>query len=111
MTGSEKINLIRMLPAMTKFIMETGGKSLISRIYGLYMVEYPGISPIYLMLQKNNIQLQKKNELLSTFDLKGSKFNRQVIFEDEKRDWVDQNVSGFSHLNKSNKDDKVRFQT
>ena len=68
-----------LLPSMTQFIMETGGKSLISRIYGGYMVEYPGMSPVYLMLQKNNIRLEPDNELMNTFDLKGSKFNRQVV--------------------------------
>lgn len=55
MTNSEKKTLLRMLPSMTEFIMKTGGKSLISRIYGLYMVEYPGMNKIYLMLQRNNI--------------------------------------------------------
>jgi hypothetical protein len=30
--------------------METGGKSLISRVYGLYRVKYPEMAPIYLML-------------------------------------------------------------
>ena len=50
MSASEKITFMRMLPSMTQFIMETGGKTLISRIYGLYMVEYPGMAPVYLML-------------------------------------------------------------
>ena len=39
-----------MLESMTQYIMHSGGKSLISRVYGLFMVEYPGISPVYLML-------------------------------------------------------------
>ena len=79
MTNSEKKTLLRMLHSMTEFIMKTGGKSLISRIYGLYMVEYPGMNKIYLMLQRNNIQLQKSNELQNIFDLKGSTFSRRVI--------------------------------
>jgi hypothetical protein len=52
---------MKMLPSMTKFIMETGGKSLISRIYGVYKVQYPGMASIYLMLQKNNIRMQINN--------------------------------------------------
>lgn len=83
MTKSEKRTLMKMLPQMTQFIMQTGGKSLISRIYGVYMVEYPGMAPIFLMLQRNNIKLMLGNELLNTFDLKGSHVNRQVL---EKND-------------------------
>lgn len=49
-TYSEKKTLMKMLPQTVDFIVNTGGKSLISRIYGIYMVEYPGISPVYLML-------------------------------------------------------------
>jgi len=67
---------------MTNYILHSGGKSIISRIYGLYIVEYPVISPVYLMLQRNNIQLGIDNKLLSVFDLKGSKFNRRVVSEE-----------------------------
>ena len=76
MTKSEKDNLMEMLPKVTKFIMDTGGKSLISRVYGVYKVQYPGMASIFLMLQKNNIRLQTHNQLLCSFDLKGSKFSR-----------------------------------
>lgn len=75
----EKKTLMKALPEMVKFMVTTGGKSLISRVYGVYMVEYPGISPVYLMLQKNNIQIDPVNTILSVFDLKGSKMNRQII--------------------------------
>jgi hypothetical protein len=50
MTNGEKNHFIKLLPEMTKFIMETGGKSLISRVYGLFRVKYPGMTPIFLML-------------------------------------------------------------
>ena len=59
--------------------METGGKSLISRIYGIYMVEYPGFQKIYVMLQRNNIQITIPNQLVNVFDLKGSRYKRQII--------------------------------
>jgi hypothetical protein len=39
-----------MLPNVTKYIMETGGRSLISRVYGVYKVKYPGMNRIYLMI-------------------------------------------------------------
>jgi hypothetical protein len=69
---------------MTKFIMETGGKSLISRIYGVFKVKYPGMASIYMMLQKNNVRIQTHNELLCSFDLKGSKHNRRSVHTQRK---------------------------
>ena len=50
MTFQEKENLMGMLPNVTKFIMETAGRSLISRVYGVYKVKYPGMNKIYLMI-------------------------------------------------------------
>lgn len=60
-TTQEKKTLMKSLPQMTQYIMETGGKSMISRIYGIYMVEYPGFQKIYVMLQRNNIQITIPN--------------------------------------------------
>jgi hypothetical protein len=37
------------------------------------------MEPIFLMLQRNTIQIKKNNELYCNFDLKGSKLNRREI--------------------------------
>ena len=79
MTRKEKKILMELLPEKVKFLLANGGKSLISRIYGIYKVKCSGMLPLYLILQKNNIQISKDNKLLSIFDLKGSKFQRQVL--------------------------------
>lgn len=50
MTYKEKKTLMKMLQSNVKFLIETGGKSMISRIYGVYKVKYPGMASIYLML-------------------------------------------------------------
>jgi hypothetical protein len=50
MTSQEKSTLMRLLPETVEYMVQTGGKSLVSRIYGIYKVEYPGISPVFLML-------------------------------------------------------------
>jgi 1-phosphatidylinositol-4-phosphate 5-kinase len=83
MTFEEKNTLLDMLPNITKYFMVTAGRSLISRVYGIYKVKYPGMNRIYLMIQRNNIMIQKHNMLLNTFDLKGSKYKRKVI-DDQK---------------------------
>ena len=50
MTFQEKKNLMTMLPNITKYMIETNGRSLISRVYGVYKVKYPGMNRIYLMI-------------------------------------------------------------
>ena len=42
--------MMGMLPAMARYMVETAGKSIISRVYGIYKVNYPGMNRIYLML-------------------------------------------------------------
>lgn len=92
----EMETLIAFLPNMTDFLLQTGGKSLISRIYGLYKVQYSGITPIYLAVQRNNIRVEENNKIQSVFDLKGSKFCRrelkneeiQYLFRNENHDRV-----------------------
>jgi hypothetical protein len=76
MTSEEKNNLIEMLPSFTKYLNDNQGKSLISRVYGVYQVKYPRMDSIYLILQRNNIPVSPNNELYCKFDLKGSKFQR-----------------------------------
>jgi len=39
----------------------------------------PSIEPFYVMVQRNALQLQPNGKLVLTFDLKGSKYQRQVI--------------------------------
>ena len=50
MTKSEKENLMKMLPEVLQFVREKENKSLLSRVYGIFRVEYPGMSSIYFML-------------------------------------------------------------
>lgn len=78
-TSYEKKTLLDFLPNMIDFLVKTGGKSLISRIYGLYKVQYSGMSPIYLAVQRNNIKKEENNKIHSIFDLKGSKFKRKEL--------------------------------
>ena len=50
MTFQEKRTMLAMLPSMAKYMMETAGKSIISRVYCIFKVKYPGMNRIYLML-------------------------------------------------------------
>ena len=116
MTKQEKKNLMKILPQMTKFIMETGGKSLISRVYGVYKVQYPGMASIFLMLQRNNIRLQQLNELVCSFDLKGSKYDREVVTPEMLKyekgiddNW--KNIMLSKGINKNNISTKLNFNS
>jgi hypothetical protein len=59
---------------MTKYLIDCQGKSLISRIYGVYKVKYRGMASVYLMLQKNNVKTEPNGQIECIFDLKGSKY-------------------------------------
>ena len=85
MTKTEKDGFLKMLPFLIRHLAVNGGKSLISRIYGVFKVYYKGISPIYLTLQRNNIPIEEGNEIMAKFDLKGSRFTRNVLSDDQIR--------------------------
>ena len=50
MTKKEKEILMKLLPNQVRYLLETGGKSLISRVYGIYKVKCQGMKSIYLFL-------------------------------------------------------------
>ena len=66
--------MLKTLPHLVTHLIDTGGKSLISRNYGAFRIKCKNMDSIYLMLQKNNLRPLPTNEMISTFDLKGSKF-------------------------------------
>jgi hypothetical protein len=67
-----------MLPDFIKHL-QSNPDSFISRIYGLYEITMPGLSSIYIMVQKNCLKVQEGNSIIMQFDLKGSFFNRQTL--------------------------------
>ena len=95
-----------MLPSMAKYMMETAGKSIISRVYGVFKVKYPGMNRIYLMLQRNNMQLKKHNELLNSFDLKGSTYRRKVISELKLQSMLDKNYINKKSVGRDSSDSR-----
>ena len=55
----------------------------------------PGVNPMYLMIMKNLLQIGKDSTLMCIFDMKGSKYKRQVVdIEnlDDKIQGTDQNI-------------------
>lgn len=101
--------MMGMLPSMAKYMMETAGKSIISRVYGIFKVKYPGMNRIYLMLQRNNMQVKKHNELLNSFDLKGSSYRRKVISDQELRSHLDQNYINKKSVGRDSTDDSRKM--
>lgn len=43
LTKKEKFNLMKLLPSKVEYLKKFQGKSIISRVYGLYKVQYPGM--------------------------------------------------------------------
>lgn len=71
--------MLKTLPHLVTHLIDTGGKSLISRNYGAFRIKCKNMDSIYLMLQRNNLRPLPTNEMISTFDLKGSKFQRKAV--------------------------------
>ena len=96
MSQSEKDILLKTLPDMVKYLIDVGSNSIISRNYGVFKIKCKGMNSIYIMLMQNNkrpnmhldnLDLMNNhrfmNQIISTFDLKGSKFGKQVISNTE----------------------------
>ena len=75
---------------MVKYLIDVGSKSIISRNYGVFKIKCKGMQSIYVLLMANNkrpnLHLDSANQaspfmnqIINTFDLKGSKFGKQVI--------------------------------
>lgn len=53
--------------------------SLLSRIYGAFSIEIDSFSPIHVMIMENCLPEIKSYELNHVFDIKGSRFSREVL--------------------------------
>ena len=71
--------MLNLLPSLTNHLSKNDSDSLISRTYGLFKVIQPGMEPIYLQLQKNTLDVKDGNQIITKFDLKGSRYMRKVI--------------------------------
>ena len=96
MSHTEKGILLKTLPDMVKYLIDVGSKSIISRNYGVFKIKCKGMNSIYVMLMQNNKRPNMHldnvvfggqnvfmNQMLNTFDLKGSKFGKQVVSDKE----------------------------
>ena len=80
-----KDEFFKYLQVLPEFIghLQSHPGSLISRIYGLYEILMPALDPVYIMIQRNCLKIGEGNTLRMQFDLKGSKFTRQTLSNNE----------------------------
>lgn len=76
--GSEKKRLLRMLDNYTWHIKNTGNKSLLARIYGVFTIKNNYFADLDVIVMQNTVQVQDKRNARLTFDLKGSRTGRKV---------------------------------
>mmetsp|Transcript_2633 Transcript_2633/g.2269 ORF Transcript_2633/g.2269 Transcript_2633/m.2269 type:complete len:168 (+) Transcript_2633:687-1190(+) len=60
--------------------------SIITKIYGLYRIEWESIGMALNLMVMSNICGFPKKVVSSTYDMKGSQFSRQVLKKDEYQD-------------------------
>jgi hypothetical protein len=60
--------------------MMNNKESLITRIYGVYIVNVKGLAPIILIMMENSFErIQELGGCDRVYDLKGSLYNRKVM--------------------------------
>jgi hypothetical protein len=79
-SSEKQIFFEKMITDFHCFMRES--RSLLSRIYGLYKIEFKDKAAIYVILQRNMDDLPFETKLL-TFDFKGSTVDRQVISKED----------------------------
>ena len=79
-SSEKQIFFEKMITDFHCFMRES--RSLLSRIYGLYKIEFKDKAAIYVIVQRNMDDLPFETKLL-TFDFKGSTVDRQVISKED----------------------------
>ena len=77
--GSERKNLLKMLPDMIEHFKETKNRSLLCRIYGVYTIKTRFYEPVDIILMQNTLDYESKDSHRMVFDLKGSTQGRNVM--------------------------------
>lgn len=73
----EKQVLLGMLDAYIEHLKQTKGKSLLTRIYGLYTFKIEGYDAIDLIIMQNSSKFISNNKKIYEFDIKGSIIGRK----------------------------------
>jgi len=75
--NSEYTTFMKFLPEYYRHCF-TRLDSLIARIYGIYKIQMSSLSSVYFYLMENVLRIDNDRSLITIFDLKGSKINRDV---------------------------------
>ena len=82
--GDEKQNLVDMLDDYIQHLIDQNGKSLLSKIYGLFEIQTEYFAPVEIIILQNVAKLINPRELVYEFDIKGSLKGRRAEFKAEK---------------------------
>lgn len=75
MKDSERKVLLKILPEYVRYLKENP-YSMLAKIYGVFSLKRPLMRNVTVMLMENTIQAESKDQLIATYDLKGSTFGR-----------------------------------
>ena len=85
MRQDEKKNFLKIIDQYIAHIADTGNKSMMARIYGIFSIDTALFRPIDIIIMQNTTKFFNKKNLLYRFDLKGSLYKR----------WTNYNLSRF----------------
>lgn len=75
---SEKQVIDEILDEYICHLSDTQNKSLLARIYGLFLIESSFFKNVYIILMQNTSKITDKDNIKYKFDLKGSRVSRYV---------------------------------
>ena len=75
---SEKQVIDEILDEYICHLSDTQNKSLLARIYGLFLIESSFFKNVYIILMQNTSNISDNNNIKYKFDLKGSRVSRYV---------------------------------
>lgn len=73
MSRSELNTFLEMLQQYVEHL-STNPYSLLSKIFGVFTIEKPGMGSVHVMLMENTLKLENPKLLKYVFDLKGSTY-------------------------------------
>ena len=102
-TETERDFLLNKLLEKYCLYLEGNNKSIINKIFGIYTIKIPGLSPLHIMFSQSLITLQVEK----FYDLKGSTFNRLAVKPDptsfkgpyKDSDFINENMKFILHPN------------
>jgi len=88
--------MIKMIDDYIQHIEESGNKSLLARIYGIFTLKMSGLRKINIIIMQNTAKLFNESEIDFNFDIKGSLHGRKSPYNIKQEEEIKQKLTEMS---------------